>query len=415
MKFVKKKFNAGAFYVSLVLLIGSMSVFGQEEKTVVEDNFEIATFKIPGDETSEKEPATKERTTNEKAVSSPSEENRSVIKIVSEPVKINREEDLSKIENRELPKETVVETQTPPMPDKGLSRDYVFAFEENDPTEPGERNLFDEEYSLSVDGGLVPASKLFTELLEEAAVAQQKLTERLRAEAAEQERLNEIQRQNQAQMAGGAQTGIGYIKRTTLVTSTTSYLTPMNALANSAGVNARVITTDAAWKLVRLASMGDGAQLPVEWAQHMVDAGRVYNVDPILLLEVCRQESRFRNSARSPKEAQGLMQFIPGTAQRFGINPYDPKQALYGGGRYIRFLLDMFRGEVRSALAGYNAGEGAVIAFATGRTIYQKNGKVINGRGSRTLFGIPPYAETQNYVVTIYGNYLKSLERLRKL
>jgi len=79
------------------------------------------------------------------------------------------------------------------------------------------------------------------------------------------------------------------------------------------------------------------------------------------------------------------MQLMPPTASRFGVtNIWDPKQNIEGGARYIRFLLDLFSGDVRLALAGYNAGEGAVMKFG-----YQ----------------VPPYAETREYVRRIGNRY----------
>jgi soluble lytic murein transglycosylase-like protein len=84
----------------------------------------------------------------------------------------------------------------------------------------------------------------------------------------------------------------------------------------------------------------------------------------------------------------GLMQLMPGTAARYGIvNAYDPAQSIMGGTRYLADLLRLFGGRVDLALAGYNAGEGAVMKY-----------------GRR----VPPYAETQNYVRTIGARYAQS-------
>lgn len=79
------------------------------------------------------------------------------------------------------------------------------------------------------------------------------------------------------------------------------------------------------------------------------------------MLAVIEAESGFNSQARSVKNAQGLMQLIPETAERFGVqDPYDPVQNLQGGMAYLRWLLAYFQGDVRLSLAGYNAGEGAV-------------------------------------------------------
>ena len=102
-----------------------------------------------------------------------------------------------------------------------------------------------------------------------------------------------------------------------------------------------------------------------------------YGLNPELVLAVIQVESNFEADARSPKQAQGLMQLIPATAKRFGVSdPWDPHQNVRGGMAYLRWLLDHFDGNLRLALAGYNAGEEAV----------------------RRHGGVPPYSETQNYV-----------------
>ena len=90
----------------------------------------------------------------------------------------------------------------------------------------------------------------------------------------------------------------------------------------------------------------------------IVHAGTKYGVDPKLIYYVIRQESQFKPSARSGKDAQGLMQIISATADRFKIqNRYDPAQNIEGGVKYLRWLLKRFDGNVNLALAGYNAGE----------------------------------------------------------
>ena len=113
--------------------------------------------------------------------------------------------------------------------------------------------------------------------------------------------------------------------------------------------------------------------------------GNQNGVDPYLIFCLMSQESKFSNSATSPKGAQGLMQLMPGTAARYGVtNPYDMAQSIMGGTRYLKDLLKMFNGRVDLALAGYNAGENAVI----------KHG-----------YTIPPYDETRNYVKLIIKRY----------
>ena len=115
--------------------------------------------------------------------------------------------------------------------------------------------------------------------------------------------------------------------------------------------------------------------------------GAQYGVDPYLIYCLMSQESSFVTSATSYKGAQGLMQLMPGTAARYGVtNPYDVSQNIKGGTRYLKDLLQMFNGRVDLALAGYNAGEGAVMKYGN---------------------AIPPYSETRNYVRLILKRYSK--------
>jgi len=108
-------------------------------------------------------------------------------------------------------------------------------------------------------------------------------------------------------------------------------------------------------------------------------SGARYGVDPALLREVARQESGFNPAARSPTGALGLMQFEPHTAVGLGVNPLDPASSIDGAARMLKASLDLHHGNVGLALAAYNAGEGAVAQY----------------------HGIPPYAETLNYVQVI--------------
>ena len=121
-------------------------------------------------------------------------------------------------------------------------------------------------------------------------------------------------------------------------------------------------------------------------------------VDPYLLWTIAYNETRFRPWLSSPAGAEGLMQFIPATASRFNLfNPYQPEPAIRAAARYVRFLSNRFGGRIDSILAGYNAGEGAVDAFLTGRTV-RIGKKIINASGLKTVGGVPPYRETIGYV-----------------
>lgn len=112
-----------------------------------------------------------------------------------------------------------------------------------------------------------------------------------------------------------------------------------------------------------------------------------YAVDSNLVLALISVESAFNPSAQSPKKAQGLMQLIPETAERFGVKKvFNPDDNVKGGLAYLRWLLAFFQGDVSLVLAAYNAGEGAVEKYR----------------------GIPPYAETRDYVRKITSMYKKA-------
>lgn len=121
-------------------------------------------------------------------------------------------------------------------------------------------------------------------------------------------------------------------------------------------------------------------------------------VDPYLLWTIGYLETRFRPWLVSPAGAEGLMQFMPMTAARFNLaNPFQPEPAIRAAARYVRFLSKRFGGRIDSILAGYNAGEGAVDAYLSGKTI--RNGKkIINPNGIKTVGGVPPFRETLGYV-----------------
>lgn len=109
-----------------------------------------------------------------------------------------------------------------------------------------------------------------------------------------------------------------------------------------------------------------------------------YGVDPVLVKAVIQVESAYNPDAVSYKGARGLMQLMPATAKRFGVtNIFDPEENIRGGVRYLAFLTKMFPNDLTRALAGYNAGENAVVRYQ----------------------GVPPYEETQLYVrkaLTVY-------------
>jgi soluble lytic murein transglycosylase-like protein len=114
-----------------------------------------------------------------------------------------------------------------------------------------------------------------------------------------------------------------------------------------------------------------------------------HSLSPQLIHSVIKVESNYNPFAVSPKGARGLMQLIPSTARRFGVSDsFNPLENIQGGAKYLKYLVDLYNGNYHLALAAYNAGEGAVAKYG----------------------GVPPYAETQNYLVLIQ----KQLENAQK-
>ncbi len=140
-------------------------------------------------------------------------------------------------------------------------------------------------------------------------------------------------------------------------------------------------------------------------------AANAEGVDPNVLWTIAYNETRFRPWLTSPKNARGLMQFIPATAARFGLeNPYQPAPAIRSAARYVKVLSNLFGGRIDSILAAYNSGEGTVSAYLYGRTVRTER-KIINPKGIKTIGGVPPYAETIGYVgrgLKIYRWLVKS-------
>ena len=115
--------------------------------------------------------------------------------------------------------------------------------------------------------------------------------------------------------------------------------------------------------------------------------GAQYDISPELILAIIAVESNFDSKATSPRGAMGLMQLMPATAKRYEVdNPYHPYKNITGGVKYLRYLLDLFDGNVRLAIAAYNAGPGNVSKYK----------------------GIPPYGETVRYVKKVMKLYNKA-------
>ncbi len=119
--------------------------------------------------------------------------------------------------------------------------------------------------------------------------------------------------------------------------------------------------------------------------KHIIKASNKYGVDPYLVKAVIRAESNFDPNAVSPKNARGLMQITPPTAEDYEVEDVlDPISNIEGGVRILKHLIDYFDGNVELALAGYNAGKYAVIKYDN---------------------QIPPYPETQQYVARVLSFY----------
>jgi len=118
--------------------------------------------------------------------------------------------------------------------------------------------------------------------------------------------------------------------------------------------------------------------------EYIRQAATLYQIPEELVRAVIRVESDFDPRAVSPANARGLMQLVPETAERMMVtDSFDPRQNIFGGVRYLRVLANLFNGDIQLTIAAYNAGEGAVMRYG----------------------GIPPYQETQDYVVKVLGNY----------
>jgi soluble lytic murein transglycosylase-like protein len=146
---------------------------------------------------------------------------------------------------------------------------------------------------------------------------------------------------------------------------------------------ASLYTRDATRPPVRMPSDSSPARYS-RYDDHIRQAAVLYQIPEELIRAVIRVESNFDPRAVSPANARGLMQLIPPTAERMMVTDiFDPRQNIFGGVRYLRVLANLFNGDIELTIAGYNAGENAVI----------KHG------------GIPPYPETVEYVKRVLSEY----------
>jgi len=131
----------------------------------------------------------------------------------------------------------------------------------------------------------------------------------------------------------------------------------------------------------------NGPAAPADIDDAVAQIAAQQSLPPGLIHSVIKVESNYNPFAVSNKGAFGLMQLVPATARRFGVsNVFNPVQNIQGGARYLRYLLDLYQGDYPLALAAYNAGEGAVAKYR----------------------GVPPYKETQNYLVLVHRQLKKA-------
>ena len=155
----------------------------------------------------------------------------------------------------------------------------------------------------------------------------------------------------------------------------------LSGIGSGNNLNMMALQSEAAQSL----SMNNNSVDPTDFDSYIAKASAKYNVDPKLIRSVIRHESSFDPTSVSSAGAIGLMQLMPGTARGLGINdPFDPKENIDGGTKYLRQLLDTFDNNEALAVAAYNAGPANVKKYG----------------------GIPPFPETQNYVHQVLQSYM---------
>lgn len=188
------------------------------------------------------------------------------------------------------------------------------------------------------------------------------------------------------------------IQQNAFKTALINKLTSASPATNSATTVARYLTPIIPWALEHLPSTGESIEpkqamaentakqnFPEEITKVVKQVASEFNIDPALIMAVIKAESGFNSRAVSSAGAMGLMQLMPFTAKTLGVSdPFDIWQNIRGGSRYLKDMLDRF-GSIPLALAAYNAGPGSVEKYN----------------------GIPPYAETQNYVAKVL-KYMES-------
>lgn len=149
----------------------------------------------------------------------------------------------------------------------------------------------------------------------------------------------------------------------------------------------RLVKTWKGWEEAKLPKNFNWVKNQRKFDSTIRSVAKMYKLPHTLLHAVITAESSYNPDAISRAGAVGLMQLMPATAKQYGVsNRRDPKQNIYGGSRYLRYLLKLFKNDLKLALAAYNAGEGTVKKY-----------------GNK----IPPYKETRNYVKKVIKYYKK--------
>ena len=149
----------------------------------------------------------------------------------------------------------------------------------------------------------------------------------------------------------------------------------------------RLVKTWKGWEEAKLPKNFNWVKNQAKYDPTIRSVAKMYKLPHTLLHAVITAESAYNPNAISRAGAVGLMQLMPATAKQYGVsNRRDPKQNIYGGSRYLRYLLKLFKNDLTLALAAYNAGEGTVKKY-----------------GNK----IPPYKETRNYVKKVIKYYKK--------
>jgi hypothetical protein len=192
-------------------------------------------------------------------------------------------------------------------------------------------------------------------------------------------------------LAGSMAMAAGEPTRATLVVKSDLH---SGRLVRSVVVEPRPVTLTPADSAQTAVPTDSEPEPPAGSLVQMIDRiAALHDVEPMLVHSVIKAESNYNPLALSPKGAQGIMQLIPSTARRFGVaNTFNAQQNIEGGVKYLRFLMDYFHSDYVKVIAAYNAGEAAVDKYG----------------------GIPPYAETRNYVNIVGRNLVNARKEAEK-